>query len=441
MTLHSIVIQKLLSTNAHLGRRVAAHHFKQFTFGHRNGMAVIDSDRTLICLRNAAQFIAAMAENKARFMFVNTNSLWDEIVEQMTKKIGCYSPSMNTLWRTGGFLTNSHSPKKFRSRRKKIVFGPTQPPDCLVVFDSERKSSVILEAHRLQIPIVSLVDSDMPIEYYNKITYPIPCNSSVQFVYLFCNLITKTFLLQQKKSGAVSAEIETSERVGVIEEAKSAKKDELLVVPYEFLHISTDVEKIEEMLDKLVVIKFNGGLGTSMGFGGPKSAMEIFDGLTSLDLIVNQIESLNSKYHCSVPLVLVNTDSTHEDTLKVLEKYSNSDIDIQSIKQTQHPQLKSQGGQSGEDELYPSGHGAVLLSLVKNGTLDALLSKGKEYVLVVDSDNVAAKIDPKILDHLVENKIDYCMEVTPTSSYDSDLIGSRLQKFELAEIAQNSVKD
>ncbi|PRQ22060.1 putative ribosomal protein S2 [Rosa chinensis] len=115
---------------------------------------------------------------------------------------------MNTLWCTGGFLTNSHSPKKFRSRRKKII-GPTQPSDCLVVFDSEKKSSMILEAHRLQVPIVSLVDSDMPIEYYNKITYPIPCNSSVQFVYLFCNLITKTFMLQQKKSGADSTEIET----------------------------------------------------------------------------------------------------------------------------------------------------------------------------------------------------------------------------------------
>ena len=213
MTLHSIVIQKLLSTNAHLGRRVASHHFKQFTYGHRNRMSIIDSDRTLICLRNAAAFISAMAHRDARFMFVNTNSLFDEILEQTTKQIGVYSPSLTTLWRTGGCLTNAHSPKKFRSRRKKIVFGPTQPPDCLVVFDSERKSSVVLEAHRLQIPIVSLVDSDTPIEYFSKITYPIPCNNaSAKFVYLFCNLITKTFLLEQKKkkkkNGAVSAEIE-----------------------------------------------------------------------------------------------------------------------------------------------------------------------------------------------------------------------------------------
>ncbi|XP_009361357.2 UTP--glucose-1-phosphate uridylyltransferase isoform X1 [Pyrus x bretschneideri] len=442
MTLHSIVIQKLLSTNAHLGRRVAAHHFKQFTYGTRNGMAIIDSDRTLICLRSAAAFIAALAQQKARFMFVNTNSLWDEIIEQMTKKIGCYSPSMNMLWRTGGFLTNSHSPKKFRSRHKKICFGPTQPPDCLVVFDTDRKSSVILEADRLQIPIVSLVDSAMPLEYYKKITYPIPANESVQFVYLVCNLITKTFLLQQKRNGAVAVEEETREQVESTEESKSTNKAELLVLPYNLLPISPGVEETEELLDKLVVLKFNGASGTSLGFHGPKSAIEIRDGLTSLGLIVKQIESLRSKYRCSVPLLLMNTPTTHEDTVKVVEKYSNSNIDIHSLKQTQQPQLKSHGvEQGGEDELYPSGHGALFLSLVKSGTLDVLLSQGKEYILLVNSANVAATIDPKILNHLIENKIEYCMEVTPTF-YDSDFnnIGSRLQKFELAEIAQNFVK-
>ncbi|PON68591.1 Ribosomal protein [Parasponia andersonii] len=193
--LHSIVIQKLLSTNAQLGRRVVGQHLKVLTYGSRNGMAIMDSDKTLICLRNASQFIASLAQQKGRFMFVNTNPLFDEIIEHMTKKIGCYSPSMNSLWRTGGFLTNSLSPKKFRSRNKKLCFGPTQPPDCLVIFDSDRKSSVILEAHRLRIPIVSLVDSAMPLDYFSKITYPVPANDSLQFVYLFCNLITKTFLL------------------------------------------------------------------------------------------------------------------------------------------------------------------------------------------------------------------------------------------------------
>lgn len=135
-------------------------------------------------------------------MFVNTNWLFDEIIEEMTKKIGCYSPSATALWKMSGILTNSGSPKKFRSRHKRLCFGPTQPPDCLVVIDTERKSSVIMEADRLQIPIVALVDSSMPLEIYKRIAYPIPANDSVQFVYLFCNLITKTFLYEQKRLAA-----------------------------------------------------------------------------------------------------------------------------------------------------------------------------------------------------------------------------------------------
>ncbi|KAF3449136.1 hypothetical protein FNV43_RR09863 [Rhamnella rubrinervis] len=411
--LHSIVIQKLLSTNAHLGRRVVAHHFKMFTYGTRNGMAIIDSDKTLICLRNAAEFIAALAQERARFMFVNTNSLFDEIIEHMTKKIGCYSPSMNTLWRTGGFLTNSCSPKKFRSRNKKVCFGPTQPPDCLVVFDTERKSSVILEADRLQIPIVSLVDSAMPLDYYKRITYPIPANDSVQFVYLFCNLITKTFLLQQQKrsnSVAVAAakedqvERNAKEEGCQIEESNSKNKSQshkdgiLLVLPYDSLpSISPNVAEAKELLDKLVVVKFNATLGTDMGFDGPKSTIEFQKGLTFLDLFITQIESLNSKYGCNLPLLLVNTIRTHKDTEKVLEKYSDRNVDIHAFEQIQCPQPKSDSEQSSKDGLYTSDNGAVLLYLISSGTIDLLLSQGKEYILVVSSDNVASIVDPSIL--------------------------------------------
>lgn len=75
---------------------------------------------------------------------------------------------------------------------------------------------MILEADRLQIPIVSLVDSAMPLEYYKKITYPIPANDSVQFVYLVCNLITKTFLLHQKSTASSVAQPEDTRWVLVV---------------------------------------------------------------------------------------------------------------------------------------------------------------------------------------------------------------------------------
>ncbi|KAL9437861.1 hypothetical protein AB3S75_023685 [Citrus x aurantiifolia] len=455
MTLHSIIIQKLLSTNAHLGRRVAAHHFKQYTYGFRNAMAIIDSDKTLICLRNACHFISLLARQRAAFMFVNTNPLFDEIVLQMTQKIGCYNPNMNALWRMGGFLTNSSSPKKFRSRNKKIRFGPTKLPDCVVVLDTERKSSVIMEAAKLQVPIVALVDSSMPLDVYSKITYPVPGNDSVQFVYLLCNMITKTFLVEQKKLGLLKDDEDQRERidskkgngekVGLIETKREIdSKDEILVVPYDSLaSISEDIAETKKLLDKLVVVKFNGALGTNMGFSGPKSAIEVKNNLTPLDLMVDQVESLNSKYGCNVPLLLMDTAETQDHVQKVLEKYSNSKVDIHSLSLSQQPHEKSFEGHSRKDKLYPSSdHSVVFLSLMKSGTLDLLLVQGKEYALVVDSDNVAAVADPKIFNHLIQNQIEYCMEVAPVPSIDlrNSLINLRPGKFQLVDITQNPTK-
>lgn len=461
MTLHSIIIQKLLTTNAHIGRRVAAHHLKIYTYGMRNQVSIIDSDKTLICLRNAASFISHLAHDKnARFMFVNTNPLLDEIVEQMTKKMGIYSPRDNIMWRMGGFLTNSYSPKKFRSRNKKVCFGPIQPPDCVVVLDTERKSSVILESDRLQVPIVALVDSNMPWEIYKKIAYPVPANDSVQFVYLFCNIITKTFLLEKKKLKALKGhsrkeeqDLSNKELSKEIQESVQSKNKsnisspigEVLVVPYQNLApASDDIAEIKNLLDKIVVVKFNDTLGTAVGFNGPKSLIGIRDGLTSLDLIVNQIQSLNLTYGCHIPLVLMNTIRTHDDSLKALEKYSMSNVDILPLSQGQHPQKKSSDGQSIADELYPSDHAAAFLSLMKSsGTLDLLLSQGKEYVHIVSSDNVAAAVDPRIMSHLSQNNIEYCVEVTPTSSYlsKSKMVNQRQGMFELAEITRTVPKD
>lgn len=388
-------------------------------------------------------------------MFVNTNPLFDEIVLQMTQKIGCYNPNMNALWRMGGFLTNSSSPKKFRSRNKKIRFGPTKLPDCVVVLDTERKSSVIMEAAKLQVPIVALVDSSMPLDVYSKITYPVPGNDSVQFVYLLCNMITKTFLVEQKKLGLLKDDEDQRERidskkgngekVGLIETKREIdSKDEILVVPYESLaSISEDIAETKMLLDKLVVVKFNGALGTNMGFSAPKSAIEVKNNLTPLDLMVDQVESLNSKYGCNVPLLLMDTAETHDRVQKVLEKYSNSKVDIHSLSLSQQTHEKSFEGHSRKDKLYPSSdHSVVFLSLMKSGTLDLLLVQGKEYALVVDSDNVAAVADPKIFNHLIQNQIEYCMEVAPVPSIDlrNSLINLRPGKFQLVDITQNPTK-
>ncbi|WRX24175.1 Small ribosomal subunit protein uS2 - like 2 [Theobroma cacao] len=446
MTIHSVVIQKLLTTNSHISRQTVTHHFKQFTYGIRNKQAILDSDKTLICLRNALNFITCLSRDpSSSFLFINTNPLFQPIIDEMTLKVTTFNPErVSNLWKMRGFLTNSFSPKKFRSRNKKLVFGPTRLPDCVVVFDTERKSSILSEAQTLGIPIVGLVDSSTPLEFYKKVTYPIPANDSVQFVYLVCNMITKCLMLEKKKKEGekrIGRKATSREEVKQIEESTGESKvesaNEVLVIPYDNLApLSGDIADMKQLLDKLVVVKFNGALGKNMGFNGPKSLIEVKNGSTSLDLTVNQIQSLNSKYGCNVPLLLINSRTTHDDVLKVLEKYSSSKIDIHSFRQGDQIQQELSFSEGGEDEWYSSDHGAQFLSLMSSGTLDVLLSQGKEYALVVNPDNVAAVVDPKILNHLAQNSVEYCMEVMPTTSGGlMNFMASSLQgKFKASEI-------
>ncbi|KAL1802514.1 UTP--glucose-1-phosphate uridylyltransferase isoform X1 [Daucus carota subsp. sativus] len=447
MTIHSVVIQKLLSTNAHLGRRVATNHFKIYTYGLRNRMAIIDSDKTLICLRNACDFIGNLARNDAKFLFVNTNTLFDEIIDQMTKRIGVKN---DTSWRLSGFLTNSSSPKKFRSRNKKMVLGVINQPDCVVIFDTERKSSVVQEASRLHIPIVGLVDSSMPLEIFKRITYPVPANDSAKFVYLFCNMITKTFLYEQKRRGikpAKSAEIEVKigkETVQVLEDGRiPCASDEIFVRSYEnLLPASDDPLEIKKILEKLVIVKSDAGIDTKMGFDKPKSIIEVCNGLTCLDLLVNYIESLNSKYGCNIPLLLMNKLDTNDAILKVLENHSDKNIHT-LVQVPSYRKIDDDFEPTSSEERNSDSELQVLMSLKSSGKLDDLLSQGKEYVLLLKSNNLAEVVDPKILNYMIQSKIEYCMEVMPMSSSDfkDDASHSLDTKFKLRDIARTQVDD
>ncbi|CAL9049158.1 UTP--glucose-1-phosphate uridylyltransferase-like [Musa acuminata AAA Group] len=252
---------------------------------------------------------------------------------------------------------------------------------------------------------------------------------------------------ENEKSGFVSlVSRHLSGEAEQIEWSKIQTPTDEVVVPYDTLASHPeDIEATKTLLNKLAVLKLNGGLGTTMGCTGPKSVIEVRNGFTFLDLIVIQIESLNKKYGCDVPLLLMNSFNTHDDTLKIVEKYANSNIKIHTFNQSQYPRLVVEDfmplpskGQSGKDGWYPPGHGDVFPSLMNSGKLDALLSQGKEYIFVANSDNLGAIVDLKILNHLIHNQNEYCMEVTPKTL--ADVKGGTLISYEgrvqLLEIAQ-----
>ncbi|XP_078000704.1 UTP--glucose-1-phosphate uridylyltransferase-like isoform X2 [Glandiceps talaboti] len=220
------------------------------------------------------------------------------------------------------------------------------------------------------------------------------------------------------------------------------------VIAYEELQ-QHDSDYIREMLDKLVVIKLNGGLGTSMGCKGPKSVISVRSDLTFLDLTVQQIEHLNKEYGCDVPLVLMNSFNTDEDTKKILRKYGSVEVNIFTFNQSRYPRMNKESllpiaktvNNNDLEAWYPPGHGDIYEAFHNSGLLDAFLRQGKEYVFISNIDNLGATVDLDILNFLV-NPIgpgcEFMMEVTDKTR--ADVKGGTLiqydNKLRLLEIAQ-----
>ncbi|KAK9196885.1 hypothetical protein WN943_005018 [Citrus x changshan-huyou] len=230
-----------------------------------------------------------------------------------------------------------------------------------------------------------------------------------------------------------------------VEWSKIQTPTDEIVVPCDSLApVPEDPAETKKLLDKLVVLKLNGGLGTTMGCTGPKSVIEVRNGLTFLDLIVIQIENLNAKYGCNVPLLLMNSFNTHDDTSKIIDKYSKSNVEIHTFNQSQYPRLCADDfvplpckGKTDKDGWYPPGHGDVFPSLMNSGKLDALISQGKEYVFAANSDNLGAIVDLSILSLIMLMYV-YNISVTPKTL--ADVKGGTLISYEgkvqLLEIAQ-----
>src|SRR4051795_11797027 len=92
-------------------------------------------------------------------------------------------------------------------------------------------------------------------------------------------------------------------------------------------HLDADDESMRAALAETVVIKLNGGLGTSMGVTGPKSALPVKDGLSFLDIIARQILSTRREYDVPLPLVLMNSFRTRTESLRILGEYDGLEID------------------------------------------------------------------------------------------------------------------
>lgn len=236
---------------------------------------------------------------------------------------------------------------------------------------------------------------------------------------------------------------------------KPPPKDAIL--PYENLP-AINPEKTRDYLDKLVVVKLNGGLGTSMGCKGPKSIISVRNELTFLDLSVKQIEFINKTYGCNVPLVLMNSFNTDEDTKKILLKYATFQVEIHTFLQSRYPRINKESllpiakdyslSDGKIENWYPPGHGDIYESLYNSGLLDMFLRQGKEYIFLSNIDNQGATVDLNILSLLMQQgcKHEFVMEVTDKTRADVKggtliLSEDRLRLLEIAQVPKEHVDE
>jgi UTP--glucose-1-phosphate uridylyltransferase len=199
-------------------------------------------------------------------------------------------------------------------------------------------------------------------------------------------------------------------------------------------------------LERLVVIKLNGGLGTSMGLSRAKSLLEVKDGLTFLDVIARQILTHREKRGVNFPLVFMNSFSTEEDTLEALRPYEDLSIGLPpTFVQHRFPKVLQEGltpaawPSDPDMEWNPPGHGDIYTALVTSGMLRALIDAGIRYAFVSNSDNLGAVVDESILGYFVQNDFPFMMEVTDRTKADSKgghLARLKNGRFTLREIAQ-----
>jgi UTP--glucose-1-phosphate uridylyltransferase len=184
-------------------------------------------------------------------------------------------------------------------------------------------------------------------------------------------------------------------------------------------------EAAAEVLDRVAIVKLNGGLGTSMGMTGPKSLVVAKEGETFLDLTVRQVLEARERHGARLPLVLMNSFRTRDPSLEALGRQPRLASDLPpDFLQGKVPKVRAddltpvEWPDDPELEWTPPGHGDVYTSLAASGMLDAMLERGYRYAFLSNSDNLGASFEPRIPGWLAAEGIPFAMEACDRTESD-----------------------
>ncbi|HEX8103978.1 MAG TPA: UTP--glucose-1-phosphate uridylyltransferase [Solirubrobacteraceae bacterium] len=180
-----------------------------------------------------------------------------------------------------------------------------------------------------------------------------------------------------------------------------------------------------QLIDEAVVIKVNGGLGTSMGMTRAKSLLEVKDGLSFLDVTARQVLGVRRRTGARLPLVLMNSFATQADSRRALARHEGLAADVPAdFLQNKEPKIRAddltpvEWPANPDLEWAPPGHGDLYTALVTSGLLPRLLEHGYRYAFVSNSDNLGATFDPRILQWFASRGLPYASEVCDRTEAD-----------------------
>ncbi|MGA2363469.1 MAG: 30S ribosomal protein S2 [Candidatus Aminicenantales bacterium] len=242
----SVTMKELLEAGVHFGHQTKRWNpkMKEYIFGQRNGIYIVDLQKTIKNFKEALGFIRGMSEEGKTILFVGTKKQAQDIIRDYASK--CESSYVNQRW-LGGLLTNfaivrtsvdklkeleemkedgrwdllskkeqSKLEKVYRKLQKNLggLKALAELPGALFIIDSSKEEIAIQEARKMGIPIVAVVDTNGDPE---KVNYPIPGNDdAVRAIELFVSKVAESIvegkknriskeLLEQKKAEAQPA--------------------------------------------------------------------------------------------------------------------------------------------------------------------------------------------------------------------------------------------